>query len=191
MPDIWSTEGEAERFQSHRLIGDRSRKDHEVRPADTVAVLALDWPKKASSLIKICVVGERVQRCESQIASASSTATITDPVGPGGVPCHSDHQTAVVPPVGRPPGLALCHQRVHVALQSWDVELLKLLPVVKIRAERVGLGVMLMQDSEIQCLWPPGGVPASGLRVCSMSDWALRGVLHQMISSNCVRRLSD
>jgi hypothetical protein len=70
---------------------------------------------------------------------------------------------------------------VHVALQSWDVELLEFLSVVKIRAERVGLGVMLMQDSEIQCLRPPGGVSASGLRVCPMSDWALRGVLHQMI----------
>jgi hypothetical protein len=80
---------------------------------------------------------------------------------------------------------------VHVALQGWDVELLKLLPVIKIRAERVGLGVMLMQDSEIECLRPPGGVSASGLCVCSMSDWALRGVLHQMISFNCVQLPND
>jgi hypothetical protein len=71
------------------------------------------------------------------------------------VPGHADHQAAVVAPVGRPPVLAVGHQRVQVFLQRLDVELLDFFAVVEALAHRVGLGVVLVQDVEVQCLGPP------------------------------------
>jgi LysR family hydrogen peroxide-inducible transcriptional activator len=71
------------------------------------------------------------------------------------VPCQADHQAAIVAPVGRPPVLAVGHQRATCGfLERFEVELLHLFAVVK-SAHRVGLGVVLVQNVEVQGVRPP------------------------------------
>ena len=43
------------------------------------------------------------------------------------------------------------------------VETFEFRGVVKVLAHRIGLGGMLMQDIELQLLWPPAGVGHGGL----------------------------
>jgi hypothetical protein len=62
------------------------------------------------------------------------------------MPCHANHQTTVVTPVGWPPRLAVNHESVQVFLERLDIELCKLGTVVKVSPKRVGLLVMLVQD---------------------------------------------
>jgi hypothetical protein len=61
-----------------------------------------------------------------------TSAAVRDPVGAGSMPGHTDHQTTVVPPVGRPPFLAVGHQIVHVLFQGINVQLFQLFVIVKI-----------------------------------------------------------
>ena len=76
-------------------------------------------------------------------------------------------------PIGWPPGLALRHERMKIALQGWNVELLQLLAVIKVRAKRVRLRVMLSQDSKVERLRPPGSVSARSFRIGSVRNRAL------------------
>ena len=76
-------------------------------------------------------------------------------------------------PIGWPPGLALRHERMKVALQGWNVELLQLLPIIKVWAKRVGLRIVLMQDPQVQRLRPPRRVSARSFRIGSMRNRAL------------------
>ena len=65
------------------------------------------------------------------------------------MPCHAYHQAAVVTPVGWPPRLALHHQGMQVLLERINIELLELLAIVKVRTQRVGLCIVLVQNVEI------------------------------------------
>ncbi len=47
------------------------------------------------------------------------------------MPGHADHQPAIMPPIGRPPGLAVGHQRPQVGLQGGDVERLQRLAIAE------------------------------------------------------------
>ncbi|EXJ46789.1 hypothetical protein D049_1169B, partial [Vibrio parahaemolyticus VPTS-2010] len=38
-----------------------------------------------------------------------TTTSVCDTIATSRVPCHTNHQTAVVSPVGWPPILAVCH----------------------------------------------------------------------------------
>ena len=50
--------------------------------------------------------------------------------------------------IGRPPGLAVGHQRGEVALQRLIVERLERLGIIEIVAHRVGRGAALVEDVE-------------------------------------------
>ena len=65
------------------------------------------------------------------------------------MPCHANHETAVVTPVRWPPALAVDHQLVKVLLQSIDIQFLKLFAIVEVRSKRIGLGVVLVQDVQV------------------------------------------
>ncbi len=155
MPDVLAAESEAEGLQAHVLVGDGAGEDDQVGPADPVAVFLLDRPQQATCLVEVDVVGPGVDRCEALVARAGAAAAIGDAVGAGGVPGHAHHQSAVMPPVRRPPVLAVRHQRMQVLLQRIDVELPEFFPVVEALAQRIGPGVVLMQDVEVQRPGPP------------------------------------
>ena len=82
-------------------------------------------------------------------------------------------------PVGRPPVLAVGHQRGEVALQRRDVELLDLFAIVE-ALERVGLGVMLVQDVEVQRVRPPVHHRGAGRGVRTMHHRAFAGGRHRL-----------
>ncbi len=176
MPDVLAAECEAEGLQTHGLVGDRARQDDEIGPADPVPVLLLDRPEQPARLVETDVVRPGTDGGETLIARAATAAAVGDAIGSCGVPGHADHEAAIVSPVGRPPRLAVRHQRVQVLLQCGDVELLQLLAIVEVGAQRVGLAVVLMEDVEVQRLGPPLDVRRADARVAAVHDRALPGI---------------
>ena len=173
MPDIFAAKGEAEGFQAHRFVGHVAGENHQVGPADLVAVFFLDRPQQTPRLVQIDVVRPGVERREALVALAATTSPIGDPVGAGRVPGHADHQPAIVAPVGRPPGLAVGHQGLEIVFQGVDVELLELLAVIEAGTHRVGLVILLMQDVQAQRLRPPVHVRHAGRGGAAMHDRTL------------------
>ncbi len=62
LPDVFATEAEPDRLETHRLEGDVAGIDDQVRPGDLQAVLLLDRPQQSASLVEVGVVGPTVQR---------------------------------------------------------------------------------------------------------------------------------
>ncbi len=58
-------------------------------------------------------------------------------------------------PIGRPPILAVGHQGGYVFFQGVEIEFFQFFAVVEVRAQRIGFGIMLVQNIQIQCFWPP------------------------------------
>ncbi len=155
MPDVFAAEAEAEGLEAHRLVGHGAGQDHQVGPADPVAVFLLDRPEQAARLVEVGVVRPGTDRREALVAGAGTAAAIRDAIGARGVPGQADHQAAVVAPVGRPPVLAVGHQCLEVLLERLDIEFLEFFAIVEVSPHRVGLGVVLVQDVEVQRLGPP------------------------------------
>ena len=103
VPDVFTAETKAEGLQTHGFVGHVSGEDEQVSPAELVSILALDGPEQTTCLVQVHVVRPGVQRRETEVSVTSTTATIGGAVGTGRVPCHTDHETAVVTPVSGPP----------------------------------------------------------------------------------------
>ncbi len=90
------------------------------------------------------------------MSSRAATATaVAGSVGTCCVPGHANEERPVVPVVGGPPVLAVRHQCVEVFLEAFVVEGLEGFSVVKIRIHGVGLGVVLVEDVQVEVLGPP------------------------------------
>ncbi|MNT12666.1 hypothetical protein D3C86_1496280 [compost metagenome] len=89
------------------------------------------------------------------------------------MPGNTGHHADVAAPVGRPPFLAVGHQGAQIGLQGLDIERLQGFAIVEGGAERIGLGIVLMQDIEVQRIRPPFGHRFTGGRVASMHDGTL------------------
>ena len=178
MPDVFAAEAEAEGFEAHRFIGHVAGQDHEVGPTDFVAVFFLDRPEQAARFVEVAVIGPRVERCKALVAGAGATAAIGDAVGACGVPSHADHETAVMAPVGRPPGLAVGHELREVVLERFDIKLFEFFPVIERRPHGISLGIVLMQDVQIQRLRPPGHYIVAAFGVCTVHDGAFALCAH-------------
>ena len=185
LPRIRAATGETEGLEAHRLQRDVPRQHHQVGPGNRVAVFLFDRPHQATSLVEVGVVRPRIQRREPLLPGARTAATVTDPVGAGGVPCHADHQAAVVAEIGWPPVLTVGHQRRQVRLQRLEVELGERLGIVEILAHRVGQVRVLMQDLEVKLVGPPVAVRAGPLRDrCATGEGAFRCsiAVHEVLS---------
>jgi hypothetical protein len=60
--------------------------------------------------------------------------------------------------VGGPPVLRVGHQGVEILDEGVQVELLEGFGVVEVRAHRVGLGGVLVEDADLQLVGPPVGI---------------------------------
>ena len=94
------------------------------------------------------------------------------------MPCHTNHQAAIVTPVSRPPFLAIGHQVDKVFLQSIDIEALDYLTVVKICTQRVCFGVVLVKDFQVEGVRPPFCVRSFHCGEATMHDGALSSSIH-------------
>ncbi len=155
MPDVRAAKGEAVGFQAHGFIRNRARQDDQVGPGNLVAVFLFDRPQQAAGLVEVAIVRPGIERSEADIARTATAATVGQTVGTCRVPGKADHQAAIMAIVGRPPFLIFRHQGGQVFLQRCEVERLDLLAIVKVFAERVRLGVVLVQDVEVQRIRPP------------------------------------
>ena len=155
VPKIWATKSETKSLEPHRLVGNISGQNHQVCPAEFVAVFLFNRPQQTAGLVEVCVVWPRVQRGEALGATSPTTPAISGAVGTSRVPGHTNHQAAIVAPVGWPPVLAGGHKLVQVFFESIDVKFLDLFAVVKVCAQRVSFCVVLVQNIKIEGVRPP------------------------------------
>ena len=89
------------------------------------------------------------------VAGAGSATTVFDSVSASRVPCHADHEAAVVAVVGWPPLLRVGHHGFEISLNCAEIERCKLCGVIKVIVHGVRGWVALMEDSKIELFWPP------------------------------------
>ena len=154
VPDVFAAKGKTEGLEAHILVGQRARQQDQVGPGNLVAVFLLDRPQQTACLVEVAVVRPGVQRRKTDVSGAAAATAIGQTVRACGVPSEADHQTAVVTVVSGPPILAVLEEILHVGLERLDVEILERLTIVE-PAKRIGLGVVLVQDVEVQRIWPP------------------------------------
>ena len=162
-PEVFAACAEAKGLEAHGFQGDVARQNVKVGPRNAVAVFLLDRPEEATRFIQVAIVRPRVQRCKALGPGRGATAAIGGAVGAGRVPGQTNHQAAVMAPVGRPPVLAVGHQLGHIRLQRGIVGLGEGFSVVEIRAQRVRGRAVLMQDGQIQLVRPPFFVGARAM----------------------------
>ncbi|MEZ4249493.1 MAG: hypothetical protein R3B99_14790 [Polyangiales bacterium] len=155
LPDVLAPARETEGRKAHRLERDVAREDHQVGPRELVPVLLLDRPEQPARLVEVAVVGPAVERRETLRARAGAAASVADAVGAGAVPRHADEESAVVPPIGRPPRLRVGHEREQVGFDRRQVERTKRIRVREPGAQRVSGGRVLVEDREVQLIGPP------------------------------------
>ena len=161
-PHIGAATAKAKGLQAHRVQRAIARQDHQIGPRNCIAVFLLDRPQQAARLIKVHVIWPRVQRRKPLRASSGPPAPVAGAVSSGRMPRHANEQRAVMAPISRPPILAIGHQRCKVSLQGRQVQLAEGLCIGKIRAHRVGLRRMLVQDFQVQLVRPPVFVGTGG-----------------------------
>ena len=161
LPAVLTTEGEAGRAESHVLQGDVSGVDHQVGPGQVLAVLLLDRPEQATSLVQAGIVGPAVQRSEPLHSGTGTAAAVLDAIGACGMPGHPDEERAVVPEVRRPPVLRGVHHLDDVGAHRIDVERLHRGGVVEVLIEWVDDVGVLLKDLQVELVGPPVTVAAA------------------------------
>ena len=157
MPDVFTAKGKSKGFKTSHFVGNRTRQNDQIGPRDFVAVFLFDRPQKTTALIGIDVIGPGVQRGKALVASTATTTAIGKAIGACGVPRNAGKHADIAAPIGGPPILAFGHQRAEIVFNRLNVELFDFFGVIEIFAERINLGVMLVQDVKIQRIGPPIG----------------------------------
>ena len=155
LPDVLSSEAEAERLESHRLVGDVAGEDDQIGPGDLPTVLLLDRPQQPAGLVEAGVVRPAVERRKALGALTTAAPAIMDAVGAGRMPGHPDEERPVVAVVGRPPVLGGRHHLDDVLLERLHVEGLELFGVVEVLAHRIGQGRVLVENAQVHLIRPP------------------------------------
>ena len=124
------------------------------------------------ALSRLPLSGQLIERGEALLPAVGAAAPVGRAIGAGRVPGHADEEGAVMAVIGRPPRLAVGHQRGQVALQRLVVERLERLGIVEVVAHRVGRRAALVEDVERQRFGPPVAVwpaeqGAHGARIAS------------------------
>src|SRR3546814_7167540 len=89
-------------------------------------------------LVEIAIVGPAVERGEALLPGIRAAAAVGGTIRARAVPRHADEEGAVMSVVGRPPRLAVGHQRGQIILQRLIVERPERRGIVEILAHRVG-----------------------------------------------------
>jgi len=154
-PDVLAAAREAEGLEAHRLQRAVARQDQEIGPGEAPAVLLLDRPQQASRLVQVRVIGPAIEGGKPLAAGACAAAAVADAVGARAVPGHANEEPAIVAVIRRPPVLRVGHQRIEVLLDGLQVELLELLRIVEVLAQRIAEGRVQMQNVDVQLVRPP------------------------------------
>ncbi|MNE34152.1 hypothetical protein D3C80_1278620 [compost metagenome] len=179
LPYVCTAAGKTEGLEAHRFQRDIAGQDHQVGPRYAVAVFLLDRPQEAASLIEVDVIGPAVERCKTLLPHAGATSAIGDAIGAGAVPGHTDEETTVMAEIGRPPVLAIGHQRVEILFQRDKIKFLELFGIIEGLAHRVGKRGMGVKDLYVQMAGPPVTVRTSTRRA-AVGDGTLTTVFARL-----------
>ena len=180
LPNIRTTTAETECFETHRFHRDVTCQNEQVCPRNLVAIFLLDGPKQATRFVEVAVVRPAVERCETLLSCGTTPTTIGCAVSASGVPCHAHEHRAVVTIICRPPVLAIGHQSGQICFERVQIELFELFLVINLTTKRVCLLGVLVEDFQVQRIWPPIAVAAyivACVHCCAMHDWAFANVV--------------
>src|SRR4029077_6558502 len=186
LPDVRAATAKTECLEAHGLQSDVSCKNYQVGPGDLAAVLLLDRPQQAASLVQVHVVRPAVQGSESLLAGAGAAPPVVYAVRARAVPRHANKQPAVVPEVGRPPILRVGHHGIQVLDHGIQVKSLELLGVIELFAHRIRKRGMLVENLNVELVRPPLPVCVCG----SSREWALRFSCHVLSNRLSILRVS-
>src|ERR1051326_301476 len=177
-PGILATATKAEGLEAHGFQRDVAGENHQVGPGNLSSVLLLDRPKQPARLVQADIVRPTVERRETLLAPATTTAAIKRAVGAGAVPGHANEQWTVMPEIRRPPRLRIGHQRREIFFERRVIETLELLRVIKLLAHRIRLRGMLVQELELQLLRPPIAI-RHAVGGSTVVKWAFASFAHK------------
>ena len=155
LPDVFTSAGEAERFEAHRLEPDIAGQNHQVSPGKFPPVFLLDRPKQTTGFVEVDVVRPAVERRETLAAIAGTATAVARAVSSRAVPSHADEKRPVVSEVSRPPVLRIRHERGEILLYRREIKALEFLGVIEILVHRVGLLRLLAQHLDVELIRPP------------------------------------
>src|SRR3954453_17152346 len=164
-----------------------------LKPIDCIATSPVKTSRSAHERLwpYFCLIGHSSRRALSRLALSGQElsgakrwgppppppppAALGDAHGPRRVPAHPDEEPAVMAVVGRPPWLRGGHQLDQVLPERLDIELLELLGVVEIRAERVRQGRVHVKHTQVELVRPPilDRVRSALLRGRARDRWVL------------------
>ena len=154
-PHIFAAAADAGGHAAHGFDCAVAGQYHQIGPGNLAAIFLLDGPQQQPRLVKIAIVWPAVQRCKALRARSGATSAIANAIGAGAVPGHADEQRAVMAIVCWPPVLRGGHQREDVGLQGCEIEALELFGIVEAIGHRIGRRRILVQDGQVQLVWPP------------------------------------
>ena len=153
LPVVDPATREAQGLEAHRLHADVPGEDHQVGPGERLAVLGLDGPEQATSLVQVSVVRPAVEGLKANLPPVRAAAPVGDPVGTCAVPRETHHEGTVVSIVRRPPVLAGLQHRLDLRLDGLQVEGCEGGRVVEVA---VGTrGCVVSKGAEVDLVWPP------------------------------------
>jgi hypothetical protein len=144
--------------------------------------------KQAACLVQVAVVRPAVEGREALLARTAAATAVADAVRARAVPCHTDHERAVVAEVGGPPVLGVREHVRDVPLHGGQIEGLERLGVVELLVHGVGHGRVLGEDLQVEAVRPPAAVPTALRRVrgAAVHDRAATSGLRARRFDDCI-----
>ena len=116
-------------------------------------ILLFHRPQQSLCLVEISIVRPRIERRESQIPCIGPSASICYAVGSCRMPCHPNHERAIISVIGRPEGLRCGQSLSDILLDLSQIEGEEFLGIIE-RWIRI-VSSMLVQYLEVELIWPP------------------------------------
>ena len=132
LEDVLAAAAEAEHRPAHAFDRDVAGQDEQVGPADCLPYFCLIGHSRRRALSRLPLSGQLLsgsKRC----CPLWRRRAVGHAISARGMPRHADQERAVMAVVGRPPRLAVGHQRGEIGLQRLIIERLERLGIVEVR----------------------------------------------------------
>ena len=165
MPNIGATTAKAEGLAAHAFNRNIARENQQIGPTNGIAVFLFDRPQQAPRLVEIAIIRPAIERRKTLRARATAAAPVAGAICAGRVPGHADKERAIMTVIGRPPFLAVGHQRRQILLKRGIIDFFEFFTIIEIIAHRIRFFILLAQYAQIELVRPPVLVRGSCLLI--------------------------
>mmetsp|Transcript_28385 Transcript_28385/g.51423 ORF Transcript_28385/g.51423 Transcript_28385/m.51423 type:complete len:269 (+) Transcript_28385:710-1516(+) len=130
------TSGAKPKDRSARLLNcNCASQSKQVSPAKTVSIFSLERFQETSGLIKISIVRPRPLWVESLSTAITTASSIRRSIRATAVPRKSNEETCISSIIRGPPFLTISQYILHICLDCFPINLLKIVPVLLLNRE--------------------------------------------------------